>query len=170
MGATRKVRRMDIKELGLTAEQLEAVQKYAQSEADKVRTNYSKQLKDVNDELNKYKPKEKTEEEKSIEARIKALEDREAEISKKERQVQVKGKLEELGLPTGLADYLNFKNDEDIEKVGGELAKYFLENGNKPTNHSKSKPVTKEQFNKMSYAQRAQLYQDNPELYKALSK
>jgi hypothetical protein len=53
---------MDIKELGLTAEQLDAVQKYAQSEADKVRTNSSKQLKDVNEELNKYKPKEKTEE------------------------------------------------------------------------------------------------------------
>jgi hypothetical protein len=161
---------MDIKELGLTQEQLDAVQKYAQSEADKVRTNYSKQLKEANDELNKYKPKEKSEEEKSLEARIKALEDREAEISKKERQVQVKGKLEELGLPTGLADYLNFKNDEDIEKVGGELAKYFLENGNKPTNHPKSQPVTKDQFRKMSYVQRAQLYNENPELYKALSK
>jgi hypothetical protein len=161
---------MDIKELGLTAEQLDAVQKYAQSEADKVRTNYSKQLKDVNEELNKYKPKEKTEEEKSLEARIKALEDREAEISKKERQVQVKGKLEELGLPTGLADYLNFKNDEDIEKVGGELAKYFLENGSKPTNHAKSQPVTRDQFKKMSYVQRAQLYNENPELYKMLSK
>jgi hypothetical protein len=85
---------MDINELGLTTEQLEAVQKYAQSEADKVRTNYSKQLKDVNEELSKYKPKEKTEEEKSIEARLKALEDRELELSKKERQVQVKGKLE----------------------------------------------------------------------------
>ena len=161
---------MDINELGLTEEQLAAVQKYAQSEADKVRTNYSKQLKDTQDELNKYKPKEKTDEEKSIEARLKALEDREAELNKKERQVQVKGKLEELGLPTGLADYLNFKDDEDIEKVGGELAKYFLENGNKPTNHAKSQPVTKEQFKKMSYVQRAQLYSENPELYKALSK
>lgn len=161
---------MDINELGLTAEQLEAVQKYAQSEADKVRTNYSKQLKDVNEELSKYKPKEKTEEEKSLEARLKALEDREQELSKKERQAQVKDKLEELGLPTGLADYLNFKDDDDIEKVGGELASYFLENGNKPKNHPKSQPVTKEQFKKMSYMQRAQLYQENPELYKALSK
>jgi hypothetical protein len=168
--ATRKVRKMDIKELGLTDEQLEAVQKYAQSEADKVRTNYSKQLKDANDELNKYKPKEKTEEEKTIEARLKALEDRELEISKKERQVQVKGKLEELGLPVGLADYLNFKDEADIEKVGGELATFFLENGSKPTNHSKSQPVTREQFKKMSYVQRAQLYNENPELYKTLSK
>ena len=161
---------MDINELGLTEEQLAAVQKYAQSEADKVRTNYSKQLKDVNDELAKYKPKEKTEEEKSIEARLKALEDREAELNKKERQAQIKDKLEELGLPTGLATYLNFKDDDDIEKVGGELAGYFLENGNKPKNHPKSQPVTKEQFKKMSYIQRAQLYQANPELYKALSK
>ena len=161
---------MDINELGLTAEQLAAVQKYAQSEADKVRTNYSKQLKDVNDELAKYKPKEKTEEEKSLEARLKALEDKEKELNKKERQAQIKDKLEELGLPTGLATYLNFKDDDDIEKVGSELANYFLENGNKPKNHAKSQPVTKEQFKKMSYMQRAQLYQENPELYKALSK
>lgn len=161
---------MDIKELNLTEEQLEQVQKYAQSEADKVRTKYSTQLKEVTDELNKYKPVEKTEAEKTLEARIKALEEKEQELSKKEKQVQIKAKLDELGLPSGLADYLSFKDDEDIEKVGGELATYFLENGNKPSNHGKNQKFTKEQFKSMSYVQRAQLYQENPELYKALSR
>ena len=161
---------MELNELNLTEEQLASVQKLIQSETDKVRTKYSNELKTANEELAKYKPKEKTQEEKDLETRIRALELKEAEITAKEKKVQIKSKLEEKGLPTALADYLHLETDEDIDKVGGELANYFLENGAKPTNHAKSKPVTKEQFRKMSYAQRAQLFSDNPELYKALSK
>jgi hypothetical protein len=161
---------MNINELGLTEEQLASVQKYVQSETDKVRTDYSQKLRTANDELNKYKPKEKTQEELDLETRIRNLEQKEAELSAKEKNVRIKSKLEEKGLPVALADYLRLENDEDIDKVGGELANYFLNNGVKPTNHAKSQPVTREQFRKMSYAQRAQLYQDNPELYKVLSK
>ena len=161
---------MELNELNLTEEQLANVQKLIQSAEDKVRTKYSNELKDVKDELNKYKPKEKTQEEKDWETRIRNLELKEAELTAKEKNVRIKSKLEEKGLPTGLADYLRLENDEDIDKVGGELANYFLNNGVKPTNHAKSQPVTREQFKKMSYAQRAQLYQDNPELYKVLAK
>lgn len=161
---------MELNELNLSEEQLANVQKLIQSETDKVRTKYSNELKTANEELAKYKPKEKTQEEKNLEERIRALELKEAEITAKEKKVQIKSKLEEKGLPTALADYLKLEKDEDIDKVGGELANYFLNNGIKPTNHAKSKPVTKEQFRNMSYAQRAQLYNENPELYKALAK
>ena len=161
---------MELNELNLTEEQLANVQKLIQSAEDKVRTKYSTELKTVKEELSQYKPKEKTQEEKDLETRIKNLELKEAELSAKENKVRIKSKLEEKGLPTGLADYLRLETDEDIEKVGGELANYFLNNGVKPTNHAKSKPVTKEQFRNMSYAQRAQLFNDNPELYKALAK
>ena len=132
---------MELNELNLTEEQLANVQKLIQSETDKVRTKYSQELKTANDELAKYKPKEKTQEEKDLETRIRALELRESEITAKEKKVQIKGKLEEKGLPTALADYLRIETDEDIEKVGSELATYFLNNGVKPTNHAKSKPV-----------------------------
>ena len=161
---------MELNELNLTEEQLANVQKLIQSAEDKVRTKYSTELKTVKEELSQWKPKEKTQEEKDLETRIKNLELKEAELSAKEAKVRIKSKLEEKGLPTGLADYLRLETDEDIEKVGGELANYFLNNGVKPTNHAKSKPVTKEQFRNMSYAQRVQLYSDNPELYKALAK
>ena len=161
---------MEINELNLTEEQLASVQKLIQSETDKVRTKYSNELKTANEELAKYKPKEKTQEEKDLETRIRNLELKEAELAAKEKDVRIKGKLEEKGLPVGLADYLRLETDEDIEKVGSELANYFLNNGVKPTHHAKSKPVTKEQFRNMSYGQRAQLFNDNPELYKALAK
>lgn len=161
---------MELNEMNLTEEQLANVQKLIQSETDKVRTKYSQELKTANEELAKYKPKEKTQEELDLETRIRNLEIKEAELASKEKNVRIKGKLEEKGLPVGLADYLRLETDEDIDKVGGELANYFLNNGVKPTHHAKSKPVTREQFRNMSYAQRAQLYQDNPELYKALAK
>lgn len=161
---------MELSELNLTEEQLTSVQKLIQSETDKVRTKYSQELKTANEELSKYKPKEKTQDELDLETRIRNLELKEAELAAKEKNVRIKSKLEEKGLPVALADYLRLENDEDVDKVGSELANYFLNNGIKPTNHAKAQAITREQFRKMSYAQRAQLYQDNPELYKVLSK
>ena len=101
---------------------------------------------------------------------MKALEDREKEISAKEQKQKVQNKLAELGIPTGIADYLHLETDEDIDKVGAELGNYFLENTAKPSSHRKSQSVTKEQFVKMSYGDRAKLFQENPELYHVLSK
>ena len=155
---------MDLKELNLTEEQLASVQKYVQSETDKVRTDYSQKLRTANEELAKYKPVEKSEQEKSLEARIKALEDKEAELNAKERSQQITSKLKAKGLPTELATLLN------VEKVGVALGNYFLNSNYKPESHASFKGVTKEQFRKMSYNEKAKLYSENPELYKRLSK
>lgn len=164
---------MDIKEInGLTEEQIELVQKLVQSETDKVRTDYSTKLKGVNEELAKYKPKEKSETEKALEERVKAIEDREKEIANKERSMLIAEKLKSKGLPAELGTYLNIGEnlDEDIEKVGNTLGSYFLGSGNKPSTHHTNKGVTKAQFQQMSYSERAKLFQENNELYKALSR
>ena len=58
-------------QLQLTDEQEELVKKFQQSAEDRVRTDYSKKLKDAQSELEKLKPVEKTEEQKEIE-RLKA--------------------------------------------------------------------------------------------------
>ena len=108
---------MELNELNLTEEQLASVQKLIQSETDKVRTKYSTELKAAKEELSQYKPKEKTQEELDLETRIRNLELKEAEIASKEKNVRIKSKLEEKGLPTGLADYLHLETDEDIEKI-----------------------------------------------------
>lgn len=54
-------------QLQLTDEQEELVKKFQQSAEDRVRTDYSKKLKDAQSELEKLKPVEKTEEQKEIE-------------------------------------------------------------------------------------------------------
>lgn len=162
---------MELKDLNLTEEQLASVQRYVQSETDKVRTDYSQKLRAVNDELTKYKPVEKTESEKALEQRIKLLEDREAELNAKERSQQIASKLKAKGLPEDLAQYISVGDDidADIDKVGVALGNYFLNANYKPESHASNKGLTKEQFSRMSYMERTKLYKENPELYKMLA-
>jgi len=163
---------MDIKELNLSEEQMTMVEKLIQSETDKVRTDYSQKLKTVNDELAQYKPKEKSDAEKALEERISALEQREKELSDKERNLALSSKLKEKSLPEGLAKYLNVGEDMDktIDELGTLFGNYFLNGSNKPTNHNQQKGITKSEFKQMSYAERARLYKEHPALYEALNK
>ena len=163
---------MELKDLNLSDEQMALVTKYVQSETDKVRTDYSKKLKDANDEITRLKPVEKSESEKALEARISALEAKEKELANKEKAMTIADKLKEKELPTDLAKYLNVGEDVDktIEDLGAMFGNYFLSGSNKPSNHNTNKGITKEDFKKMSYSERAKLFQENPTLYNALNK
>lgn len=164
---------MELNIEGLTQEQIEAVQKIIQSETDKVRTKYSSELKTVNDELAQYKPKQKSDSELALEQRIANLEAKEKEVANKERAMTIADKLKAKGLPSELAQYLNVGEDIDgsIDKVGDALGNYFLGQVSNPSgNHTTNKGITKADFAKMSYSERAKLFQENNELYKALSK
>lgn len=163
---------MNIEELNLSDETKALVQKLLQSETDKIRTEYSQKLKTVNEELNQYKPKEKSETEKALEERIAKLEAREKEINAKEQSMTLASKLKEKNLPSDLAKYLNVGDDMDktIDEVGTLFGNYFLDGTNRPTNHSTNKGITKSDFKKMSYSERAKLYSENPTLYETLNK
>lgn len=158
-----------LEELNLSEEQLEGVQKYIQSEGDKIRGKYSKQIKELESKL----PKEKTEEELAFEKRVAELETREKELAKKERLTTAKSVLTSKGLDSQLTDYLNFEGVEDLEtyvdniaKVVGKQAKSYVPKGHEKADGN----ITKEQFSKMSYSERCNLYDTNPKLYEILSK
>ena len=163
---------MNIDELNLTDETKAQVEKLLQSETDKIRTEYSQKLKTVNEELNQYKPKEKSDAEKALEDRISALENREKELANKEKAMTIANKLKEKELPEGLAKYLSVGDDVDkaIDEVGALFGNYFLSGSNKPSNHNTNKGITKKDFQKMSYMERTKLFQENPTLYEALNK
>lgn len=151
----------------------EDIQKLLQSEADKVRTEYSKKLKETQDELLKYKPKEKSQEELTLETRLKALEDKEKEISKKESLLNVTNKLKEQGLPSQLSKYL--VGVEDVETEINSLKDVFnsnlIDSSFKPKNHSSAgDSISKEQFLKMNYMERLNIFKTNKDLYERLSK
>lgn len=164
---------MELNELNLSEEQLANVQKILQSHEDRIRTDYSRKLKDAETELAKYKPQEKSESEKKLEERIAALEAKEQELANKEKSMTIAEKLKSKDLPQDLAKFLNVTDDNldsTIEEVAKMFGGHFLDKTNKPTNHATNRGVTKADFKKMSYSQRAQLYQENPQLYEALSK
>ncbi|MGU9539170.1 hypothetical protein ACQX0N_09340 [Clostridium tepidum] len=149
--------------------------KKLQSETDRVRTEYSKKIKQMEEELKELRPKEKTQAELDMEARIKALEDKEKEVTKKERLLKVAETLENNGLNKQLAKYLNVQGVEDLEsyitEVKETLNNQLLNNSFKPSNHNSNKEkISKEDFNKMTLLERQKLYETNKELYVKLSK
>lgn len=159
---------MELKELNLSGEQLQGVNKVIQSETDKVRTEYSKKIKELESKL----PVEPTEEEKALQERIKALEERERAIAQKEFETELQGKLKDKGLNEQLAKYLNVEGVEDLETYLEEVAKVVSNQieGYKPRGHESNVGVTKEQFSKMSYVERMNLFETNRQLYDTLSK
>ncbi|KEI79757.1 hypothetical protein N452_14640 [Clostridium botulinum A2 117] len=153
----------------------EEVNKLKQSETDRVRTEYSKKIKAMENKIKELTPVEKTESEIELENRVQALEQKEKEIQAKEIQFKVAETLENNGLNKQLAKYLNVQGVEDLEsyitEVKETLNNQLLNNSFKPSNHNNAKEVvSKEQFNKMSYIERQELYRENKELYKKLSK
>lgn len=151
----------------------EEVNKKLQSETDKVRTEYSTKIKTMEEELNKYKPKEPTDEEKQLHDKIKAFEEKEKEFNLKEKTVKVQDQLNTLGFPKELGKYLNVGDDIEtsIKEISDILKDYKTNNSYIPKSHKGgTEGITKEQFNKMNYKDRLNLFKNNTELYKQLSR
>lgn len=158
-----------IEELGLSEDILIEVQKIIQGAEDRVRTEYTGKLKD----LEQYRPVEKTDAEIALEARIKDLETRENAIKSQENLSNINAKLTEKGLPLQLAKFL--QGVEDIDTSMEDFTSIFADsklNGSfKPSQGTKDMPLstTKEQFSKMGYNARAEMLTTNPVLYKTLT-
>lgn len=136
--------------------------KAIQSAEDRLRTSYSKQMKELQDKL----PKEKSKSEIDIETKIKALEDKQKEIDRKEKYLNLQDTLSSKNLPKELSDYL--KDDIDMDKFES-VVNTFVTNktkslGYNPTGHQTNDGVSKEQWNKMSYTEKAELFAKNPTL------
>jgi len=155
----------------LTPEEYAELEKFIQSETDKVRTKYSQEKKALEEELLKYKPKEKSKEELELEARIKELQEKENALAQKERELKLQETLQANNLPKELAKYIAGDDLEAIGKeIGAILNQHLLNNGYKPSQHKSTETtITKEKFRKMNYKEREKLYEENPELFRKLS-
>lgn len=128
--------------------------KAIQSESDKVRTEYSKKVK----ELEQYKPKEKSAEQIELE-----------QLKSELANTKFQKSLIDIGVSNDLGKYL--KSDIDLDEF-----KTFYEGFNKTNqdyvakNHAKDTGMTKEQFKALSYGEKAKLYTENPTLYAQLKK
>lgn len=142
--------------------------KQVQSEADKVRRELSDKIAEYKRQIEELTPVKKTDAELDYEKRIAALEAR-------EKAAKLKDDLTSNEIPVELGEYL--KDDTDIkafsekykEIVKNAVDKYVKDNGFSPANHKSGESITKEEFAKMTYDERAKLYNENIELYRYLA-
>lgn len=149
----------------------EEVSKKIQSETDKIRTKYSKEIKELKAKIEELSPT-KTEAELEIERRLAELEKSQAEVNAQKQFLEMQNTLKSKGIDEKIATYL--KDDVDLEEFAitfnsiiSEMAKG---KGFVPTDHPTGDNITVEEFKKMSYDKRAELYTKNPTLYQKLSK
>ena len=127
------------------------IQKLVQGETDSVRTEYSQKIKD----LEQYKPQEKSETEI-------ALEKAQNELANYKFMETCKSK----GINADLAQYL--KSDADLDavlKVIPTKSADFVPNG---VNTTGACGISRADFKKMTYTEKAKLYTESPELYASL--
>ena len=114
--------------------------------------------------------------------RIAELEELVAQMNIEKNKSELKSVLSSRGLSAEFADLINITDDikESQEKIDAldklfkaavkaEVEKRLAANGGAPRSSSTSGEITKEVFTKMSLSQQAQVYQENPELYKRLT-
>ena len=125
-------------------------------------------IKPIQEELEGLKPKEKTQAEIELEERIKALEDRERAIAEQEKATAFRNSVKEKGIAEELIPFLNA--EVDLEQLSGVMKELQLASSFEP-NVPRSEPngITKEQFQKMGYTERMQLFETNKALYDKLS-
>ena len=131
--------------------------KAIQSAEDKLRTTYSAKIKDLESKL----PHEKSDAEKDYEQRLSALEAREKKMALQESLASKK-------LDNSFAEYL--KDDVDVDKFGTVIDNLvnsrLAQTGFKPSGHTSNVKISKDQWNKMSYSEKQEFYNSNPELAK----
>mgnify|MGYP000987237746 CR=1 FL=1 len=129
--------------------------KAIQSAEDKLRTSYSAKIKDLESKL----PHEKSDAEKDYETRLAALE-------AKEKKMALQESLANKKLDNSFAEYL--RDDVDIDKFGTVIDNLvntrLAQTGFRPSGHTDNVGISKEQWAKMSYSEKQEFYNSNPEL------
>jgi len=147
---------------------LERERKDAQARIDKAVTEAQK--------LAKMNAEERLEHERK--AREAALKEREAEITKRELRAEAKSQLSDKGLPVELAEVLPYTDADTTNAALAAVEKVFRQavekgvnerlKGNAPKVGQPAQGTTIAEPEKLSYAQRAELYQKDPSQYKKL--
>ena len=147
------------------------VTKKIQSAEDKLRTKYSKEIKELKAKIEELSPT-KTEAELEIERRLADLEKSQAEVNAQKQFLELQNTLKGKGIDEKIATYL--KDDVDVEEFSTTFNSILSDKakakGFVPTEHPTGDNITVEQFKAMSYDKRVELYTKNPTLYEKLSK
>lgn len=161
---------MKLEDLKIEDEELlQNIKKLIQGEGDKVRTEYSKKNKELQSELDKYKPKDEPKDEKdSIIEELK----KQVESLMADRKISaIEKSLKDNNLPKGFSKYLiGSENIDDDIKGLKDMFKEQLSDYVPSNKNAQVKTFTKEEFDNMSFDEQCALAESNPTLYDSLSK
>lgn len=145
--------------------------KRVQSETDKVRTSYTKKIKELEAKVKELSPVEKSESETELENRIAELDKKQAELDAREAALKLNDALNAKGIGNELSAFL--RSDVDVDALANVIdtmvANRVKATGYVPSGHKSAETLTKEDFRKMSYEKKKQLFDENPELYRTLA-
>ena len=150
----------------------EDVVKKVQSETDKVRTEYTKKLKKLEDRIAELEPKDLSPAELEMKRRLDELEDKQKQVEAKEELLNLQAQLTELNLPKSLVTFLN--GNTNVGEFAKVIDQIVIDRnkglGYKPTPHTSGDGMTQEKWSKLPYSQKVELYNSNPELYEIFMK
>lgn len=112
--------------------------------------------------------------------KLQELEQREAELAKRELAAEATQQLSKQGLPAEAVDFVVGKDAETtlanikafkemFDKAVSDQVSARIATGSPQASTGSNHSVTKEEFRKMNLTQQSHLYKTNPELYKALT-
>lgn len=148
------------------------VAKKIQSAEDKLRRKYSDEIKDLQEQIKKLSPVEKSESEIAIENRLAELEKAQEEVNAQKAFLSLQDTLQGKGIDKSLATYLKADVDVDafVAAFNNAMKEVTKTTGYVPDSHNAGDKITAEEFRNWSYDQKAELYTKNPTLYQKLVK
>jgi len=158
----------------------EELAKLIQSETDKVRTKYSTEMKKLQDQLTQLQLQSMTDQQKAefeLKQKTEELAKKEAELNKKMLDLETKELVSSKGLKPELAVLLTADTIEGrkaqlevlVKTMNLEVKEEIIKKiGNEPGSSNVKNDTKGYDWNKMSYAEKVELYQKDQKLYEAV--
>lgn len=148
----------------------EDVDKKVQSECDRLRTSYSKQIKNLEDKIKELTPVELSDTEKELNRRIEELEKSQKEVESQKAFLSLQDTLQGKGIDKALATFLKADVDVDafVTAFNSAMKEVTKTTGYVPDSHNAGDKITAEEWGKMKYSEKEKISRENPELFKRL--
>lgn len=144
--------------------------KRIQNAEDKLRTSYTKTIKELESKIKELSPVEKTDAELEFERRLSELEKTQKELDAQKAFLELQDTLQNKGIDKSIATYL--KEGVDVDELVSVFQNVMKEatksNAYVPDSHNAGDKITVEEFSKMKYSEQVEVMNKNPELYKRL--
>lgn len=144
--------------------------KRIQSAEDKLRTSYTKTIKELESKIKELSPVKKTDAELEFERRLSELEETQKEVDAQKAFLELQEALQSKGIDKSIAAYLRKGVDVDelVSVFQNVMKEATKSNAYVPDSHNAGDKISTDEWKNMRYSEKAEIKDKNPELYKRL--